>query len=41
MGAIAVADVAASTKSGAETLNFGSSAGAQLQPKMVQPPFSS
>jgi len=37
--ATVVADATA-TKSGAETLSFGSSAGAQLQPKMVQPPFS-
>lgn len=36
----AVACVPTATKSGAETLSFGSSAGALLQPKIVQPPFS-
>src|SRR4051812_9044611 len=32
--------VPAATNSGAETLNFGSSAGDLLQPKIVQPQFS-
>jgi hypothetical protein len=32
--------VATLTNSGVETLSLGSSAGAQLHPKIVQPPFS-
>lgn len=42
-GAVTVVavDVATATNSGAETLSLGSSVGAQLQPKIVHPQFSS
>jgi hypothetical protein len=38
--AAAAAECATLTNSGVETVSFGSSAGANLQPKIVHPPFS-
>ena len=38
---VVAVDVAAAANSGAETLSLGSSVGAQLQPKIVHPQFSS